>query len=115
MTAGEEAAERCSQALTVAATAAAAGVSVSLWLTGESVWLAVANGPGFALDHAADPIQLVESITEAADVGCTVTVCTQCAARRGITLGDLRPGVRISGAASFVEEILGEGVTALVY
>lgn len=95
----------------MAATAAASGVDVSLWLTGESAWLAVAGGPGFTLEHAADPVELVEAVAEAG----LVTLCTQCAARRGLVAGDLRPGIRIAGAASFVEEILGEGVTALVY
>ena len=44
-----------------------------------------------------------------------MTVCTQCAARRGIVEGDLREGVTIAGAAVFTEEILGDGVQALVY
>ena len=38
-----------------------------------------------------------------------VTVCTQCAVRRGITAADVLPGVRIAGAPVFVEEILAEG------
>ena len=44
-----------------------------------------------------------------------VTLCTQCAARRDITVDDVIEGVRIAGAPTFVEEILGEGVQALVY
>ena len=40
-TAGADAPERCAQAFTVAATAVAAGVDVSLWLTGESTWFAL--------------------------------------------------------------------------
>ena len=44
-----------------------------------------------------------------------VTVCTQCAARRGIAEADLVPGVRIAGSAAFTEEILVEGTQALVY
>ena len=47
--------------------------------------------------------------------GGLVTVCTQCAARRGIVEGDLRECVTIAGAAVFAEQILGEGVQALVY
>ena len=47
--------------------------------------------------------------------GGRVTVCTQCAARREIGPDDVRPGVRIAGAAVFTEEALGEGVQALVY
>ena len=38
VTAGSDAPERCAQAFTVAATAVAAGASVSLWLTGEASW-----------------------------------------------------------------------------
>ena len=48
------------------------------------------------------------------DLGRLV-VCTQCAARRGIVAGDLREGVTIAGAAVFAEQVLGEGVQALVY
>ena len=36
----------------------------------------------------------------------TVTLCTQCAARRGIAPEHVRPGVRIAGAATFVEAII---------
>ena len=45
----------------------------------------------------------------------TVTLCTQCAARRGITESDVLPGVRLAGAAAFVEEALADGMQALVY
>jgi predicted peroxiredoxin len=104
--------ERCAQALTVAATALAAGVSVSLWLTGEAVWLAV---PGRAeaveLPHSAPLADLRDAVLG----GGTVTVCTQCAARRAISEPDLLPGARIAGSASFVAEILEPSVQALVY
>lgn len=40
-TAGTDTPERCSQAFTVASTAAASGVDVSFWLTGESTWFAL--------------------------------------------------------------------------
>ena len=45
----------------------------------------------------------------------TVTVCTQCAARRDIGEADVADGVRIAGAATFVAEALAEGAQALVY
>lgn len=112
LTSGAEAAERCSQALTVSAVAVAAGTDVSLWLTGEASWLAV---PGRAeqvtLPHSAPLADLRDAVLAAG----TLTVCTQCAARRGITEPDLLPGVRIAGAASFVDEISQDGVQALVY
>ena len=44
-----------------------------------------------------------------------MTVCTQCAARRGLEQDDLADGVRIAGAAVFVSEALEPGSTALVY
>jgi predicted peroxiredoxin len=112
VTSGQEAPERLSQAVTVAATAVASGVPVSLWLTGEASWLAV---PGRAeeivLPHAAPLAELRDLLLASG----RVTVCTQCAARREITAGDLLPGAEIRGAAAFVEEILQDGVQALVY
>jgi hypothetical protein len=47
--------------------------------------------------------------------GGKITLCTQCAVRRGINEGDQIPGIVIAGAASFVEEILQPNVQALVY
>ena len=44
-----------------------------------------------------------------------MTVCTQCAARREIGPDDVLPGVRIAGAAVFVEECMADGAQALVY
>jgi len=112
VTCGAEEPERLSQALTVAATAVASGVEVSLWLTGEATWLGVAGRvPDLGLDHAAPLPDLVESVL----AGGRTTVCTQCAARRSITTEDLARGVRVAGAATFLDEILGDDVQALVY
>jgi predicted peroxiredoxin len=111
-TAGMDAAERCSQAFTVAATAVAAGVPVSLWLTGESAWYALpGRAAEFELPHAAPLPDLLAAIMD----GGKVTLCTQCAARRAIDAEDVIPGVRIAGAAVFVEEALADGAQALVY
>jgi len=111
-TSGTDRPEAANQALTVAAAAVAAGAQVSLWLTGESAWFGL---PGRAaelvLEHATPLAELLDVVLE----GGTVTVCTQCAARRGITPDDVLPGVRIAGAAVFVEESLAEGAQALVY
>ena len=53
-TAGADAPERCAQAFTVAATAVASGVDVSLWLTGESTWFALpGRAAEFELPHSA--------------------------------------------------------------
>jgi len=110
VTAGADAPERCAQAFTVAATAVTAGVDVSLWLTGEASWYAVpGRAEEFELPHSAPLADLRDAVL----LGGRLTVCTQCAARRGI--GEVLPGVRVAGAAAFVEEVLGEDVQALVY
>ncbi|MER5354718.1 DsrE family protein [Kitasatospora sp. NPDC002551] len=112
VTAGADAPERCSQAFTVAAVAVASGVEVSLWLTGESAWFALpGRAAEFELPHAAPLPDLLESVL----AGGTLTLCTQCAARRGIEQQDTLDGVRIAGAQVFVSEIMAEGVQALVY
>ena len=111
-TAGADAPERCSQAFTVASTAAASGVDVSFWLTGESTWFAL---PGravqFELPHAAPLPDLLDLLL----ANGRVTACTQCAARRAIGPDDVLPGIRIAGAAVFVEEIMSDGAQAVVY
>ncbi|MGH3681434.1 MAG: DsrE family protein [Natronosporangium sp.] len=112
VTAGADAPERCAQAFTVAATAAAAGVPVSLWLTGESAWFALpGRAAAFELPHSAPLPDLLAAVLATG----RVTLCTQCAARRGIAEPDLLPGIRIAGAAAFVEETLAADTQALVY
>src|SRR3954452_8278952 len=112
LTAGAESPEKANQAFMVAATALASGASVSLWLTGEATWFGV---PGRAetldLPHATPLADLRDTVL----AGGTLTVCTQCAVRRGISEDDLVDGTRIAGATSFVEEALTEGAQALVY
>jgi predicted peroxiredoxin len=103
VTAGKDDQERCNQAFTVAATAVASGLQVSLWLTGEA--------DDVALPHAAPLPQLLAKVL---DEG-TVTVCTQCASRRGIRASDTIEGIRIAGASTFLAEIMADGVQALVY
>lgn len=104
--------ERTGQAFTVASTAISAGVDVSLWLTSEASDFALpGKAKDFSLPQSAPLDGLLQTIL---DHGA-VTLCTQCAARRGITQEDVIPGVVIKGAASFVEEIMAEGVQALVY
>lgn len=112
VTCGADEPERCNQGFTVAATAAASGVPVSLWLTGEAAWLAV---PGRAAELAlplATPLD--ELLATVLDAG-SVTVCAQCAARRELGTDDLVPGARIAGAPVFVEEVVADDVQALVY
>lgn len=111
-TAGKDDPERCNQAFTVAAAAVASGVQVSLWLTGEAAWFSVpGRAADFSLPHAAPLTDLLASVLALG----TVTVCSQCAARRDITPSDVIDGVRIAGAATFVAEIMDDGAQALVY
>lgn len=104
--------ERCNQALTVAATAASAGIAVSLWLTAEASWLAV---PGRAeqheLPHASNPAELLATVLETGQV----TLCGQCALRRELTGNTILPNIRIAGAAAFVAESMRSDARVLVY
>jgi predicted peroxiredoxin len=112
VTAGKDDPERCNQALTVAAAATASGIPVSLWLTGDAAWFALPEGvPDLQLPHATPLPDLFAAVLAAG----TVTLCTQCAARRNITEDDVTQGVRIAGAATFVAEAVAEGAQALVY
>jgi predicted peroxiredoxin len=112
VTAGADEPERANQAFTVASMGVAAGADVSLWLTGEAAWFAV---PGRAeeltLPHASPLADLLRAVLAAGQV----TLCTQCAARRDLTEADIIDGIRIAGAAAFVEEVLTDGAQALVY
>jgi len=111
-TVGAEEPERCNQAFTVAASGVAAGADVSLWLTGEAAWFGV---PGRAEEFA---LELATPLAELRDIvldGGTLTVCSQCAARRGLVQGDLLSRVRVAGAAVFTEEALADTAQALVY
>jgi predicted peroxiredoxin len=112
VTAGKDDPERCNQAFTVTATAAAADLDVSLWLTGEAAWFALPGRAGdIVLPYAAPLADLLASILAAG----TVTVCSQCASRREITEDDVIAGVRIAGASTFLAEIIADGTQALVY
>jgi predicted peroxiredoxin len=112
VTAGKDDPERCSQAFTVAATAVASGLTVSLWLTGDAAWLALPDRASeIALPYAAPLEDLLASVL----AGGTVTLCTQCASRRNITADDTLDGVRIAGASTFLAEIMTDDAQALVY
>lgn len=112
VTCGAEAPERSNQGFTVAAAAVAGGSRVSLWLTGDAVWFAVpGRGPDLGLPHATPVDQLLAAVL----AGGSVTVCSQCAARRELTEADLAEGARIAGAAAFANEVTRDGAQALVY
>jgi predicted peroxiredoxin len=112
VTCGTESPERLNQGFTVAATAAAAGVEVSLWLTGDATLMMVpGRAEGVDLPYAVPLAELRDALLQ----GARVTVCGQCAARRELTLDDLLPGVLVRGAAAFVEEVMAPGARSLVY
>lgn len=112
VTAGADDAERCVQGFTVAATAAASGIPTSLWLTGEAAWFGVpGRAQTLALPHSAPLSDLLDQVLARG----SVTVCTQCAARRSLEPSDLIEGVRVAGAAAFVAETMSGDVQALVY
>lgn len=101
--------EKVAAALTVAMTAAVAGAHVELWLSGPATMFAVpGDEPRYDLDYAPDLDSALSSVAQ-------VNVCSQCAARRGLTAGHLRPGAGIAGAASLVESLLADGTQAVVY
>jgi predicted peroxiredoxin len=111
-TAGADEPERCNQAFTVAAAGVAVGAQVSLWLTGEAAWFAV---PGRAEEFTLPLATPLAELRDTVLAGGIMTVCSQCAARRGLVAADLLPDIRIAGAALFTEEILTDHAQALVY
>ena len=111
-TVGAEDPERCNQAFTVAASGVAAGAEVSLWLTGEAAWFGVpGRAEEFQLELATPLHELCDIVLSAG----SLTVCSQCAQRRGIVEADLVDGAHIAGAAFFTEQALADDVQALVY
>lgn len=111
-TTGAEEPERANQAFTVAAAAVAAGAEVTLWLTGDAAWFAV---PGRAEEFALDLATPLADLRDLVLDGGSLVVCSQCAARRALTEADLVVGAHIAGAARFAEQVLADGVQALVY
>ena len=112
-TAGADDPERCNQGFTVAAAAVAAGADVSLWLTGEAAWFGV---PGRAEDVRPRPRHPARG---PAGRGAGRWPGDGVHAVRPAARHRRRPtcvgGVTIAGAPAFAEEILGDGVQALVY
>ena len=71
--------------------------------------------PGRAEELALPLATPLDHLLAAVLAAGSVTVCAQCAGRRELSEDDLLPGVRIAGAAAFVDEITRDGVQALVY
>ena len=113
VTCGAEDAERCNQAFTVAAAAVAAGADVGLWLTGEAAWFAIpGRAEAFDLPLAAPLADLLAAVARRRPGHGVHPVRP---APRDHRRPTWCPGVRIAGAATFAEEVLADGVQALVY
>ena len=110
-TSGADNAESCVMAFTVASTAVASGHDVSLWLTGEATLFAIPGTEDLTIPHSLPLSTLRDVVLD----GGSITVCGQCAERRNITGEDLLPGIRLAGAASFVEEVAAGDARVLVY
>ena len=77
-----------------------------------AAWFALpGKAAEFELEHSASLSELLDQILEFG----SVTLCTQCAMRRSISVDDVLDGVRIAGAAVFVEEAIAPNTQALVY
>lgn len=104
--------ERANLACNVAAAGVAGGADVHLFLAMEGVRLALPGiGRAIEVEHAAG----VEELLEAVYAAGSVTVCTPCAARRGLEPSSFREGTAMGGSALFVELATRPGATALVY
>ena len=104
--------ERAHIACNVAAVALASGIDVHLVFAIEGVHLARQEVTDQLVVPEAPPIG---ELLDAVYAGGTVTVCTPCATRRGLTADDFRDGTQMAGSARFVELATTDGATALVY
>ena len=104
--------ERAHIGCNVASVALAAGLEVHLFLAIEGVHLARPSIPEQIAVADAPPIG---DLLDALYAGGSVTVCTPCATRRGLTADDFRPGTLLAGSVRFVELATAEDATAIVY
>lgn len=104
--------ERCNQGWMASVAALSAGVTVSVWLAGDAVLFAK---PGFAEGVVLRGAQSFAEAVRTVLAEGRLTACTQCLNRRGLQQADLLPGVHVGGAMGFIEEVMADGVKALVY
>ena len=112
ITSGVDELERCNQGWTVATAAIAAGIDVSVWLTGDAAWFATR---GYAESVELEGAQSFAMAVATVLADAQLTACTQCLARRGIDADALLDDVRVAGAMGFVEEVMAPEAKALVY
>ncbi|CAN5211704.1 hypothetical protein BH20ACT8_BH20ACT8_09520 [soil metagenome] len=104
--------ERAHIGCNVASVALASGVGVHVFLAVEGVNLARPEIAAEVDVAEAPPLtELLDLLYDAA----TVTVCTPCALRRGLTDANFRDGTQMAGSARFVELATAPGAQALVY
>lgn len=111
-TAASDDPERAHIGCNVAAVALASGMDVHVFLALEGVHLA---RPAEAAKITVAEAPPISDLLDALYAGATVTVCTPCATRRGLTAQDFRPGTELAGSARFVELLARDGATGLVY
>jgi predicted peroxiredoxin len=104
--------ERAHLGCNVASVALASGVEVHVFLAVQGVHLARPKVPDEIEVAEAPPIT---DLLDALYAGATVTVCTPCMLRRGLSEKDFREGTVFAGSAQFVERATAEGANALVY
>lgn len=104
--------ERAHLAANIAATGIASGLEVHLFLAVEGVRLAL-PGIGAAIEVPEAPP--IDDLLDAVVGAGTITVCTPCATRRGLSATSFREGTRMAGSATFVELATRPEATALVY
>jgi predicted peroxiredoxin len=112
VTAGPDAPERCRQGFTVAVTALAAGIDVSVWLTGDAAVLAL---PGRAPEIQPATGTELSDLLATVLAGGQVTVSAPSAELHGLSEVDVVDGVRIGSVPAFVDEVTAESTQALVY
>lgn len=104
--------ERVAQAFAVATAAIGVGADVSVWLAGDSVALGM---PGRAEELVVAAAPRLADLRDLIVESGRLTVCGPCLERRSVEPDSLLVGVRVAGAAVFVEEVLADNTQALVY
>ncbi len=92
--------------------AAMAGIETTVVCTVDAVWLGTKGGAGGVVSKGLTP--LADLVEEFRGNGGKVWLCGACTKPRGITEGDIAPGVTIVGAATIIEAIA-NGATPIAF